>query len=96
MSLIDQNMKRLGFSERDALKQTHNFDAYVQCPFYDETRCLIALSVFPSGAKPNDKPVIGRGFYVPRRGVGGISWDIDVVPIVRDYIQKYLKGEVIE
>lgn len=92
---VDQNLKRLNYTEKDLLGQDCNFVAYVQCPFYDDEKCLITLSVFREGSKADDLPLIGEGFYVMRRGEGGISWQGDVVPYVRRAIQTWLHGSYV-
>jgi hypothetical protein len=59
---------------------------YVQCPFYEESRCLVTVNGF---ANNDDAPLIHTGFYVPRRGVeGGIAWEIDVLPRVQTMVEE--------
>lgn len=88
--MVDQRMKTTELSVKHD-GETLLFRTFLQCPFYDDTRCLVTYSVFSVPSNSVDPPVFSGGFYVPLRGVeGGIAWDIDAIPAVEGLIEKGL------
>jgi hypothetical protein len=81
MSNVDMTMKVVNYP---------NVTTYLQCEWFDDTRCLVTVNMFHKGAVGQTEPLLHTGFYVPRRGVeGGIAWDIDVLPKVQAMAEGY-------